>query len=384
MNTGNLSRLAALIREERDDLLAQWRREVMRLPGAQHLDQPTLYDHITELLDTLAQALQARNDETIVEAHLENNPKTHGLDRLRAGFDITEVVAEYNVLRGSLHDLAARHGLTLQGRAFHIVNRVLDEAIGLAVESYATQKALELQQRREEYLAFVAHDLKTPLAAISMATQALEKKFPDEAEDADTSLMLKTLHRNVKRLDTLVTKVVQEEARLSMDANDESPLKLERREIDLWPLVQRLTRDLQPLAEATGTRLINAVPEDCTVYADASLLSQVFQNLIPNAIAYTPDGEITIGAKEIGANGSGARVECWVHNTGAGIPEERIGKVFDKLETDPERKGGLGLGLAIVKQFVEAHGGTVSVESALGDGSTFRFSLPAQERETAA
>ena len=73
-------------------------------------------------------------------------------------------------------------------------------------------------------------------------------------------------------------------------------------------------------------------------------------------------------------------VECSVSDNGAGIPAERLDRVFDPLETDPEKEGGLGLGLAIVKTFVEAHEGTVTVESQEGVGATFRFTLPARRK----
>ena len=115
------------------------------------------------------------------------------------------------------------------------------------------------------------------------------------------------------------------------------------------------------------------MPDDLVVYADASLLRRVFQNLIGNAIQYTPRGEVLIGARELGAEGA---VECWVGDNGRGIPEELLEKIFDKGETDPENTGGTGLGLVIVKTFTEAHGGKVTVESKEGLGSTFRFSLP--------
>jgi signal transduction histidine kinase len=177
------------------------------------------------------------------------------------------------------------------------------------------------------------------------------------------------LQRNVKRLDGLVTKVIQEEKNLNMD----TALQLESREFDLWPVVHDLIRDLQPLAEAAGTELRNRISIRLVVFGDAGLLTQVFQNLISNAIDYTPKGEIVIGAHETGTEGG---VECWVSDNGAGIPEELIEKVFDKLETDPHKKGGMGLGLAIVKQIVEAHGGEISVESKEGSGATFRFTLP--------
>jgi two-component system phosphate regulon sensor histidine kinase PhoR len=128
------------------------------------------------------------------------------------------------------------------------------------------------------------------------------------------------------------------------------------------------------------SRLINQVPDDLVVYADASLLTRVFQNLIANAVAYAPRGEVTMGAREVGAEGT---IECWVSDNGAGIPPERLEKVFDKAETDPEKEGGSGLGLAIVKTFVEAHGGKVSVESKEGLGSTFRFMLPPKQSAAA-
>ncbi|MDZ4687902.1 MAG: HAMP domain-containing sensor histidine kinase [Planctomycetaceae bacterium] len=278
-------------------------------------------------------------------------------------------MAEYNILRGCLHDLADDNGLSLQGQPFHIVNRVLDGAIGLAVQSYATQQAREVQHRREEYLAFVAHDLRTPLNAISLAARVLELTLPEASARAETAQMFTALRRNVLHLERLVSKVIEESTNLQTEIG----IKLERRTFDLWPLVEALIHDLHPVAGTNSTRLRNKVPEDLVVYADASLLRRVFQNLIANAIKYTPRGEVVIGARELSEEEA---LECWVGDNGAGIPEALLEKVFDKGETDPEQAGGMGLGLAIVKTFTEAHGGKVSVESTEGVGSMFRFSLP--------
>ena len=374
MTINDLDKLAALIKQERNALLSRWRQQVRQLPSAQHLDTPTLNDHIPGLLDELATALESRSDETIPEALSEGSPPAHGgLQRVQDGFDIEEVVAEYNILRGCIHDLADTNGLSLQGKPFHIMNRVLDGAIGLAVQTYATQRALEVQQRREEYLAFVAHDLRTPLSAISLATTVLELTLPQRSASAETTQMLKTLRRNVQHLGELVGKVIEENTNLQTEIG----IKLERRAFDLWPLVEALIHDFHPVAGTASTQLINKVPDDLVVYADASLLRRVFQNLIANAITYTSRGEVIIGARELGAEGA---VECWVSDNGAGIPEERLEKVFDQLETDPQKEGGLGLGLAIVKTFVEAHDGKVTVESKEGLGSTFRLTLPARPR----
>ena len=369
----NLERLAALIKRDRDALLSQWREQVRQLPSAKYLDTPALNDHVPALLDELANAFHSMSDQTIPEALVEGSPPAHGMQRQQNGFDIVEVVAEYNILRGCIYDLAENHGLSLNGRAFHILNRVLDEAIGLAVQTFATQQVLQMQRHREEYLAFVAHDLRSPLSAISLAAQNLQPMSSGQGDSARTAQMLNTLHRNVQRLQAVVEQVLKE----SDHIRTETGVKLERREFDLWPLVEALIHDLHPVAETASTQLINEIPEDLTVYADASLLKRVFQNLIANAIKYTPRGEVVIVAQEAGAEGG---LECRVSDNAAGIPEDRVELIFDKQETDPEREGGTGLGLAIVKTFVEAHGGKVTVESKEGIGSTFRFILPGRAK----
>jgi signal transduction histidine kinase len=335
---------------------------------ARNLDVPTLNDHIPDLLEELADELEAYVDESMI-GELKKNSVIHGLDRLRLGFDVEEVVGEYNALRGVIQDLIERHDLSLRGPVNRTINRVIDMSIGLAVKTYAAQKALEIQQRREEHLAFVAHDLRTPLSAIAMAAKLLEVAVPEVVKDKQAATLLETMHRNVSHLNSLVVKVMHEEANLKAKVNE----KLERREVKLRELVEVLVGDLRPLAAASNLRLINKVPEELTAFADASMLTLIFQNLISNAIDYSPNGEVVIGAQK---SKESASFECWVSDTGAGIPADRLEKVFDKLETDPDRKSGMGLGLAIVKQCVEAHGGQVAVDSEHGQGSTFRFTIP--------
>jgi signal transduction histidine kinase len=368
VSSENLHTLATLIRLERDTLLAQWRQEVRQLSVAHNLDVPTLNDHVPDLLEELADELEAYVDESMI-GELKKNSVIHGLDRLRLGFDVEEVVGEYNALRGVIQDLIERHDLSLRGPVNRTINRVIDMSIGLAVKTYATQKALEIQQRREEHLAFVAHDLRTPLSAIAIAAKLLERTVPDVIKDERAASLLETMHRNVGRLNSLVIKVVQEEANLKTKINE----RVERREVELRELVELLLSDLRPLAAASNLTLLNEVPAELTASVDADMLTLIFQNLISNAIDYTSNGEVVIGAREIKES---AAVECWVSDNGAGIPADRLEKVFDKLETDPDKKSGMGLGLAIVKQFVEAHGGQVAVNSEPGQGSTFRFTIP--------
>ena len=371
----DLDKLAALVESDREALLARWRKQVRALPSARHLDTPTLNDHIPNLLTELAEALEKNSNQTIPEALVEESAQTHGKQRLADGFDIEEVVAEYNILRGCIHDLATDNDITLQGRPFHVINRVFDLAIGVALQTYSSQRALEVKQKREEYLAFVAHDLQTPLFAISLAGRVLENRLPKLGFTPDSAQMLKTLRRSVQQLEGLVRKVREENSNLDDGGDPENAdgIKLQRREFDLWPLVESLIEEIQPVADNAKTRLVNQVPDDLVAFADAGLLKRVFQNLLSNAIRYTPRGEIVVAAADAGTEGG---MDCWVSDNGAGIPAPMLDNVFIKGESDPNNPEGTGLGLAIVKTFVEAHGGTVSVESTEGKGSTFRFSLP--------
>jgi signal transduction histidine kinase len=365
-----LDTLAQLIERERETLLARWRAQVRALPAARDLDVPALNDHIPNLLTELATTLRTPSDRTIAQVLRDGTPPAHGLQRVKDAFDIEEVVAEYNILRGCIHDLAGQNGLSLQGTAFHVLNRVLDGAIGSAVQAFAAQQALEVRQRREEYLAFVAHDLRTPLGAVSLSARVLETLLTREGSGKPQVVqMWKALRRNVQHLEALVSKVIEENTNMETEVG----VRLQRRTFDLWPVVEGLVHDLHPVADTGSTHLINAVPEDFVVYADASLIRRVLQNLIANAITYAPRGEVNIGARMVGEAGG---VECFVRDNGAGISPERCLTVFEKDQTDPEKDGGLGLGLAIVRTFVEAHDGAVSLESELGVGSTFRFTLP--------
>ena len=362
----SLADLGELIESHQDELLSGWQREVALLPGAEKLDGPTITDHIPQLLRELSENLKSDRSE----ANLILSPAEHGVQRWRVGFDITEVVAEYGILRTCLYRLAETNNLPLTNQAARVVNTVFDNAVAQAIKAYATHMTVELQKRREEHLSFVIHDLRTPLQAISLATTMLERSLANDSKIELFETSLSTLRRNITRLDALIKRVLQDEANLQLT---DSP-KLEKREFDLWSLVESTIRDLHPIATDSQTTLINNVPSDMTIFADARLLGQVFQNLLSNGMKFTPNGKIIVGARQRDADGI---AQCWVQDTGAGIESERLDKIFEKLETDhqPEKRG-VGLGLAIVKQIVELHSGTIAVESRVGEGSTFTFEIP--------
>jgi two-component system phosphate regulon sensor histidine kinase PhoR len=366
MPKDNLHRLATLVREGRDELLANWRREVRRLPGAENLDTPTINDQVPQLLDGLADALMREGESADQQADAVS--AEHGLLRWQAGFDVTEVVAEYNILRDCLQDVAEREDMVLSGKVLHIVNGVFDEAVGSAVKAFETMMTIQLQHRHEEKVAFILHDLRTPLEALSLATSLLERSLASEDRNPNVDSALSVLRGNINRLSERVRQVLRGEPGLG------TTFQAEFGWLNLRTQVDEIVRDVGPLAMSVGTEVENEIPQDVQVYSDAQLLSQIMQNLLSNALKFTSQGTVEIGARYMDDEGS---VECWVKDSGEGIPSEQLDKVFDRFETSDEpEKSGIGLGLSIVKEIVELHKGDIRVQSEVGKGSTFTFVLP--------
>ena len=128
--------------------MSTWRAQVRKLPDAETLDTPTLNDHVPELLVELRSALFAGDYDSILDMEVTHSAKQHGLQRLRSGFDIIEVVAEYNILRELLQALAEQAALDATGALNRILNRVIDRGVAVAVDTYARERALEIQKKR--------------------------------------------------------------------------------------------------------------------------------------------------------------------------------------------------------------------------------------------
>ncbi len=367
MDTRTLQRLSGLVLNDSPVIIREWINKVKLLASARELERPALVDHMPGLIEELGRALQKQETPSIGNSNGNGNSRAHGRLRFQAGFDITEVVAEYNALREVLYELADHQGAPISGAAAQIINRTIDHAIAFAVKAYATEKTIEIQRRREEHFSFIVHDLKTPLSAIETAMALINRRYRDTAREA--TRFFDVIQRNAQRLNALISQALQDHSNLQTAATH-----LEKRPCDVWPLVEDLMENCRPLAEEVRTELLNEVPEDLWITADAHAISRVFQNLVSNAIKYTKNGRIVAGGRI-----DGSFAVLWVEDTGEGIAPGRLQKIFERLETDHVREGGLGLGLAIVRDIVESHGGSVSVESVQGKGSKFTFRIPTKE-----
>jgi len=365
-----VAHLADVFAHGQEEIVDEWRLQVSDLLRERHLDKPTLTDHMPDLIAEITRDLELSRDGSIAAEQTRGSPPVHGVQRFHDGLDVGEVVGEYNLLRAAFSTVAERHDLYLVGEAARIINRRIDEAVRLSVMAYAAQQALMRKEQEDEHLAFVAHDLRTPLNAVCLLVDQLRYGLDEKTLSASGNLF-EILQRNLQRVNDLITKVL--EAKLPTSGLGTS-FQPERRTFELWPLVQRLIMDLHPVASKHDITVVNEIPHSLTMFADAGLISQVFQNLLGNSFKYAARGRIVVSACE---DDSG--VNCVVQDNGTGIPLEMLSKVFDKLATDPEREG-TGVGLTIVKQIVEAHGGTVSADNAHDSGATLRFSIPKPEQ----
>ncbi|HTS63234.1 MAG TPA: ATP-binding protein [Candidatus Acidoferrales bacterium] len=232
----------------------------------------------------------------------------------------------------------------------------------------------KLERIRKDFVINVSHELRTPLASIQGYTETL---IDGALSDPDHNMrFLGIIRHNAERL-----------ARLTEDLLTLSRIEQKRKKFEFEPrvangLIHEALEMIRPMAEKTDIRLrAEPAPGDTVVWCDGEAVSQVLSNLLDNAIKYTPSGgEITVGARE-----AGDRVEFFVRDTGIGIPEEDLPRLFERFyRVDKARSrelGGTGLGLAIVKHLVAAHGGAAHVESSVGKGSTFYFTLPMQPAE---
>ena len=217
-----------------------------------------------------------------------------------------------------------------------------------------------------EVLSIVSHDLRSPLATISMAASLLDDLSRPEAERCQ---MVKMVKRATERMDRLVRDML-EVSRLGAGRT----LPIDARCADVVPVLREACEAQAPLAASAGLTVECDVPDSLpAVTIDCDRVQQVVCNLVGNAMKFTPaGGRIRVAARDLGGE-----IEVSVADTGAGMSEEDLARVFEPYwQAQRTASLGAGLGLKIAKGIVEAHGGHIRAESALGQGTTFFFTLP--------
>ncbi|HVL34523.1 MAG TPA: ATP-binding protein [Burkholderiales bacterium] len=235
----------------------------------------------------------------------------------------------------------------------------------------ARRKAEADAQAKTELLAMLSHDIRTPLGSI-MAVASLLQRSPLDPEQQGA---VRILHSSAASMLELVNQVL-ERSRLEAGA-----VSLHPRTFDLRALVRELVSNLEPLALSKGLALRCRVDErlPAAVVGDATKLGQILGNLVGNALKFTESGSVEVALEVLALDMAQVTLRARVRDTGIGIAEEALGRIFEEYgqahESIAARYGGTGLGLSISRKLLKAQGSVLHVNSRPGEGSEFSFDL---------
>ncbi|NEQ71802.1 MAG: response regulator [Okeania sp. SIO2C9] len=255
------------------------------------------------------------------------------------------------------------------------------------------QQLKELDRLKDEFLANTSHELRTPLNGIIGIGEFLLESNTENLNQVTTG-NLTMIVSSARRLSNLVNDI------LDFSKIKHHTLALDFKPVDVYGVVEAVVILNLLLSKKKNLKLINATPKDLPpVYADENRLQQILYNLIGNAIKFTESGQVKVSAELVDNNmTNSARQPCTqnrdidkskqliivVSDTGIGIPTDKLERIFESFEqgegSTVRKYGGTGLGLAVTKQLVELHSGQIWVESEVGVGSHFRFTLPISQK----
>jgi two-component system OmpR family sensor kinase/two-component system sensor histidine kinase BaeS len=245
-----------------------------------------------------------------------------------------------------------------------------DDEVGQMARSFNTmaESLQRMEQQRQNMVADIAHELRTPLSVIQGNVEAmLDGVLPASPEE------LESIHQETVLLNRLISDL------RTLSLAEAGQLALDKQPLDLGQVVTRVAEKYRLRAEEQSVALSVQVAQNLPqISADVGRVEQVLVNLTENALRYGASdagGRVTLGARAVPDG-----VEAWVSDTGPGIAPEELPHVFERFwrseKSRNRQTGGSGIGLALVKQLIEAHGGRVSVESTPGQGTAFRVVLP--------
>jgi len=269
---------------------------------------------------------------------------------------------------------SARSNTIAPGRIFDVTAAPMPGGGAVAVLRDLTETE-RMEKSRRDFIANVSHELRTPLTSIQGYTETL---LDSPIADNHVRDFLEIIRKNAARMSRLTEDLLT----LARVESGEHRFDIER--VSTEELLQDALESFREVARSYGVELVieNAVPAG-HVNADREAIHQIFSNLIENALKYAASGKKVI----LGARAAASGVEFYVRDFGPGISSEHLHRLFERFyRVDKARSresGGTGLGLAIAKHIVLAHEGTIRAESELNHGSTFLFTLPASEADSA-
>jgi signal transduction histidine kinase len=344
---------------DREATLSGYAAELLAADGA-----PELYALAERTAGELVEPGTARLVEPGAAAHPISAPVTVQ-GKVVAELAVDAKQSRPVPVRDSLTSVAAQLSLALERERLLSTER--EAARTLAEQN---EQLRELDRMKDQFVSIVSHELRTPLTSmVGYLEFVLEGETGGLNEEQEQ--FLRIVERNCDRLNELVDEI------LFVARVDAGRFALAPESVDLNDLVEAAAKSAQVAARRKGIEVsLSAGDELPPLWADGTRLTQVLDNLLSNAVKYTPDG----GTVRMSLTRRGGTAHVEVADTGVGIPADEVGRLFEPFfrASTAVTIPGTGLGLSIVKAIVEAHGGTISVESEEGMGTTFSVDLPLQ------
>jgi signal transduction histidine kinase len=301
----------------------------------------------------------------------------HTVD-IRSGDEIGDLAKGFNQMTLQLQESRSDLERKVEERTRQLeenieeLNQARNSALKMLEDLQAAKRELEMVNRelkdmdeaKMKFIGIASHELKTPLTAIKANIDFILSEKEGTVPEYLKSYLL-TIQRNTNRIQGTMDHM------LDLTRIKSGRLLLSREPIFLSKVIGGYITEMKPVDKKIIIEV--DVPKDLVVYVDRGWLRDIFINLLSNAFKFTADG----GRVSIRASRKDATVLHQIQDTGIGIPGDQLEKIFEEFyQVNGNKHGGTGLGLAITKRLVEEHGGRIWVESVLGEGSVFYFTLP--------
>lgn len=358
----NRIRLSTLLADRRVEILERWTQRIHWEHPDKDLSRGELWDHLPIFFDQVLATLSEEEDvgSNAAASKAANASAAHGTQRLRVGFDLTEVIREYEILTECILEEVESVGASISMGQLRRVLRLVNACRTEAVAAYGERRDTEITRTHTQHVAFVAHELRGPLMTALLAATQLRQRLQPGDEWA-----LGMLTRNLTMLRDLINKVLTAERLLGR-------VPLTREPLDLYALLDQAVTEYRLTAEQRNVQLSLIAPNVLPFAGDPRLLRSAIDNVIGNAIKFSHEGS----AVTIRAARHDQHVAIEVEDACGGLSEGSASELFEPFVQRDADRTGFGLGLAIVKQAIEAHGGRVSVRNQPNKGCVFVLELP--------
>jgi len=370
-------KLSQFIRSNIEQISAEWEKFAATLLPDREFGASVLRDGIVAILKEIATDMdcsqsaqeQKEKSEGVQEgsADKDNAAETHALARIRMGLSSRQLISEFRALRATVLRLWDESDPGIHKQDIYDITR-FNEAVDQALTEAAVRYSEKIEESRELFLGILAHDLRSPLAAISGFAQLLvHAKHPDRNAEFAGEILISAVRMARMITDLMELTRVQLGSGISVNPSESDIVKI-------------CSNAITEMRSVYPGRILKLESDESLVGKwDEPKLEQVLSNLLGNAVQHgARDSVITVRAAKRHDS-----IELQVHNEGPAVPEKLLPILFDRFiqgkagfRADEGRTANLGLGLYIAKEIVVAHGGTLTVHSTNEEGTTFTANLP--------